>query len=363
MNAYINGKFLAQPLTGVQRVGRALLQALDETARCSGSRWTLLLPPGTAVPPLRAIAGRCIGPAGLPLHLWEQTVLPWAARDGWLLNMAGSAPWWARRAANIVHDAAVFDRPGSYTPLFLAWYRALFRHAVRTEAVLLTVSDFSRRRLAQHLQTDAARWRVIGNGGDHLDAVAPDAAPIRDRGLADRPFLLFVGSDNPSKNLERLLAAHAALVPEIDHRLVLVGDGNAAVFRGRAGRHGAPGAGVVALGRVSDGQLKALYRAARALVLPSLYEGFGLPAVEAMGQGCPVVASRTAALPEVCGDAALYIDAPQQVDALVQALRRVLTDDALCAALRGAGGRQAAHWRWSGVAARLQQALPAGWAA
>jgi glycosyltransferase involved in cell wall biosynthesis len=120
---------------------------------------------------------------------------------------------------------------------------------------------------------------------------------------------------------------------------------------------------VVALGRVSDAQLKALYQAARAVVVPSLYEGFGLPAAEAMHQGCPVVASRTAALPEVCGDAALYIDAPHEVAALVQAMRRVLTDDALCAALRGAGDRRAAQWRWSGVAGRLQQALPVGWAA
>jgi glycosyltransferase involved in cell wall biosynthesis len=344
-------------------VGCALLQALDGMASGSRARWTLLVPPGTAVPPLRAIASRAVGPAGLPLHLWEQLVLPWATRNDWLLNLSGSAPWWGRRTANIVHDAAVFDRPGSYNPLFVAWYRALFRHVVRTEAVLLTVSDFSSRRLAQHLHTDAARWRVIGNGGDHLDNVVPDGAPIRAHALADRPFLLFVGSDNPAKNLGRLLEAHAALVPEIDHRLVLVGDGNAAVFRGAADRRGAAGARVVALGRVSDAQLKALYQAARAVVVPSLYEGFGLPAAEAMHQGCPVVASRTAALPEVCGDAALYIDAPHEVAALVQAMRRVLTDDALCAALRGAGDRRAAQWRWSGVAGRLQQALPVGWAA
>ena len=137
VNIYLNGKFTAQRTTGVQRVAAQLVQALD--ARVDG-RWVLLCPPHGRLPQLRRIEARTVGLTGLPTTLWEQGVLPWAARDGVLLNLAGAAPAFARRQVCMLHDAAVFDHPEAYTRRFVGWYRWLFRRVGRQALALLTVS-------------------------------------------------------------------------------------------------------------------------------------------------------------------------------------------------------------------------------
>ena len=129
---YINGKFTAQPTTGVQRVASRLVQALDARPQGLPVRCVLLCPPGGRPPALQRIECVFIGRRGEPLHWWEQWRLPRAARGGCLLNLAGSAPWWARRQVCMIHDAAVFDRPEAYAPAFVRWYRALFGHLARS---------------------------------------------------------------------------------------------------------------------------------------------------------------------------------------------------------------------------------------
>lgn len=352
MTVYLNGKFTAQRTTGVQRVAAQLVHALDE--RVTG-RWVLLCPPRGRVPALRRIEARAVGPAGLPATLWEQAVLPWVARDGLLLNLAGAAPALASRQACMLHDAAVFDHPEAYTRRFVGWYRWLFRRVARRASALLTVSRFSRERLAQHLHLDASRFGLVPNGADHLDAVAADDGVLDRHGLRGQPYLLAVGSDNPTKNHAALLAAFARLPDAPGLRLVMVGGGHDAVFAARA-RADPPG--VLRVGELGDAPLKALYANALALVFPSVYEGFGLPPLEAMACGCAVAAARAASLPEVCGDAALYFD-PHDVDAIAAALRRLCADAGLRARLRAAGAQQAAAYRWSASAAALLAALRA----
>ena len=351
---YLNGKFTAQRTTGVQRVAAQLVQALD--ARVAG-RWVLLCPPGGRLPPLRHIEARTVGPAGLPTTLWEQCMLPWAARDGVLLNLAGAAPALARRQVCMLHDAAVFDHPEAYTRRFTLWYRWLFRRVARRALALLTVSDFSRLRLALHLRVDASRFALVPNGADHLDAVQADDGVLDRHGLRGQRYLLAVGSDNPTKNHAALLAAFARLGDEPGLRLVMVGGGNAAVFAGH-GQAGAGPANVLRIGALGDAALKTLYANALGLVFPSLYEGFGLPPLEAMACGCPVAAARAASLPEVCGEAALYFD-PHDVDDIAAALRRLCGDADLRARLRAAGARQAARFTWAASAAALCAALRA----
>jgi glycosyltransferase involved in cell wall biosynthesis len=344
---YLNGKFLAQRTTGVQRVAAQLVTALD--GQVAGA-WVLLCPPGVNLPALRRIVARPVGPAGLPLHLWEQLVLPRAAADGLLVNLSGSAPAFARRQICLLHDAAVFDHPEAYTKSFVAWYRWLFRRLARHAAALLTVSTFSRDRLTAHLHLAADRFAVVPNGADHLDGVTPDDAVIDRFGLRGVPYLLAVGSANPTKNLDALVAAFA-LLGGTEQRLVIVGGSDARVF---AGGPGPDGPGVIRTGPLGDAALKALYGHALALVFPSRYEGFGLPPLEAMACGCPVVAARAAALPEVCGDAALYVD-PGSVEAIAAAMRRVLDDGAL----REAGRRRATGFRWAAAAAAVARLVSA----
>lgn len=358
---YINGKFTAQPTTGVQRVASRLVQALDARAQGLPGRWVLLCPPGGQPPALQHIDCRVVGQRQGPLHLWEQVQLPLAARRGWLLNLAGAAPWGARRQVCLIHDAAVFDHPQAYTRAFVFWYRMLFRHLVRRGALLLTVSEFSRQRLAAALHVDEARIAVVPNGADHLHGIRSDAEVLHRLGLVGRRYLLAVGSANPTKNLELLVAAFAALPsassPDAKARLVIVGGVNERVFAGLHARDDP--AGVQRTGHLGDGALTTLYAHARALVFPSRYEGFGLPPLEAMGCGCPVLASRAASLPEVCGGAALYVD-PDSTTALTAAMQRILEDDALAGRLRRDGLLQSARYTWAASAERLLAAMPPG---
>ena len=228
---YVNGRFTAQLLSGVQRVAWQLLAALDEQVPGTGRRWELLCPPGARLPRYRHIRVRTVGPAGLNLHAWEQFVLPWAARDGLLLSLIGSAPWFGGPLACLIHDAAVFDFPQAYTPRFAAWYRLLFGRIGRRSSRLLTVSEFSRERLAHHLRLSAGAIAVVRNGADHLLPVQPKPDLLTRLGLSGRPFFLAVASANPAKNLARLEAAFlqvAARWPQV--RLVIAGGGNPRVY-------------------------------------------------------------------------------------------------------------------------------------
>jgi glycosyltransferase involved in cell wall biosynthesis len=199
---------------------------------------------------------------------------------------------------------------------------------------------------------DAGRIGVVPNGADHLDAVAADDSLWQRHALGDRPYLLAVGSANPTKNHAAMQAAFDSLKLANAARLVIAGGGDARVFAA-----GAPDSGpALRLGRVGDAQLKSLYQHAAGLVFPSIYEGFGLPALEAMACGCPVAAADAAALPEVCGDAALRFD-PRSVESIAEAMRALLGDEALRARLRARGLVRAQAFRWDGAASALRAEL------
>ncbi len=353
---FINGKFCAQPMTGVQRYAWGLLRALDaRLARGpTSARCTLLLPPQAAAPDLRMIAV-CRPPwRWSSLHAWEQWALPRAARSGRLINLAGSAPAWpGGRQVCVMHDAALFDQPHAYTALFGGWYRWLFRRLARRATTLVTVSAFSRERLAAALGVPHERLAVVPGAGEHLDAVAADASKLAAHGLNRRPFVLAVGSRNPTKNLSRLREAWE-LLKRSDVQLVLVGGANARVF-GQAAAHTAA-SNITDLGAVDDATLKALYQRALALVFPSLYEGFGLPLLEAMHNGCVVAASSVPALRECGGAAAHYFD-PLSPPAIAQALRELIDGPDLRDALRARGRERAAEFGWDASAGALLAVL------
>lgn len=357
---FINGKFGAQHTTGVQRFAHHIVQALDQQApSADGLRFLLLRPPEGRSPALQHIEVRTVGPRGLPLHLWEQTVLPLAARDGLLLNLAGSAPLWATRQCVTLHDAAVFDQPHAYTRVFAAWYRTMFRRHAAHAARILTVSRFSQARLSACLQLASDRIGIVHNGGGHLVAVAADERILDLHGLRGRRYLLAVGSANPTKNMVRLERAFAQLSSAPDARLVIVGGANAQVFA-RSATHPAStdARRLVRTGPLDDAPLKALYLHAQGLVFPSVYEGFGLPPLEAMSCACPVAAAHAASIPEVCGDAALYFD-PRSVDDIASALHRLLSDSHLRQQLAAAGPVQAARFTWQKSALQMRAEIQA----
>jgi glycosyltransferase involved in cell wall biosynthesis len=353
---FVNGKFCAQRMTGVQRYAWSLLAALDAHLAVGSAQasWTLLLPPRVAAPPLRAIAVRRVPWRWPGLHGWEQWALPRAARGGRLVNLAGSAPAWpVGPQVCVMHDAVLFDQPQAYTAVFRTWYRWLFRRLARRSTTLVTVSAFSRERLALALGVPQERLAVVPGAGEHLDRVQADASKLAANALDGQPFVLAVGSRNPTKNLLRLLEAWR-LLNRSDVQLVLVGGANARVFGRPAVAAG--GASVRDLGAVDDPTLKALYQRALALVFPSVYEGFGLPLLEAMHCGCPVAASTAPALRESGGDAALYFD-PLSPQEIAQVLRRLIEQPTLRDDLRARGRTRAAQFGWDASAGALLAAM------
>ncbi|MFQ3623828.1 MAG: glycosyltransferase family 1 protein [Acetobacteraceae bacterium] len=355
MSLLLNGRFLTQEVTGVQRVAREILTAADVLAAEGGWPPTrLLAPPGAALPSCRAIAAATAGP--FSGQAWEQLTLPRHRRGAWLLSLGNTAPLAAgARQTVLIHDAGAFDTPDSYATSFRLWYRMLHRTLPRLGARLVTVSSFSRGRLAAALGVEASTIAVIPEGAEHILRDAPDRTVLDRNGLAARRFVLAVGTGAAHKNLGLLAAARERLAAR-GIALAVAGRADPAVFRTAGGL-----AGAVSLGRVSDGELRALYGAAAALLFPSRYEGFGLPPIEAMACGCPVIAGAAGAVPETVGDAALLF-APTDAAALCAALDRLFDEHGLADRLRAAGAARAARFTWRAAAEALRETLPVAWA-
>lgn len=355
---FINGKFTAQRTTGVQRLASSLVQAFDSLLRENGNsdRWILLCPPGGKPPKLTRIEISYAGSVLGGLHAWEQFFLPVVTFGRPLLNLAGPAPLLKRRQVCMIPDAAVFDCPQAYTFVYRTWYRLLFRKLSRSAQLLLTISEFSRQRLVLALGSHARRLQLVYCAASHMIRVAPESTTLNRFKLEGVRYLLAVGSMNPTKNLPALVSAfRATTMPDV--RLVLVGGSNSAVFAGES-LEADDDSRVVSTGTISDGELSALYHHAHAFVFPSLYEGFGIPPLEAMSLGCPVVAARSSSIPEICGDAALYFD-PLDISDISRALELILTEDSLRKTLIQRGAKRVGMFTWESAAHQLYDQLTA----
>lgn len=332
----VNGRFLSQDMTGVQRFAVEITRALS-----AQSLVDVLAP--SAARDASELRVRRIG--HLRGQAWEQLDLPRHATGGVLLNLGNTAPLALRRQIVVIHDAATFDFPESYSWRFRTWYHWLQRGLVLRGARLATVSLFARNGIAHHLDIDPAAIAVLSEGAEHILQNPADAdLPVR-LGLV-RPYVLAVGSLAAHKNLAAL-GATAAMLDSRGMDLVITGGLNPRVFGAAAMPKPAR-----YIGRVEDAGLRALYEGAACFVFPSLHDGFGLPAVEAMACTCPVVAARAGSLPEICADAALLVDPLDPAD-IAHAVRQVLDDPACAARLRAAGMARAAEFSWHSAATRL----------
>lgn len=352
-----NGRFFSQPLTGVQRYGLETLVALDrwlgrEPRHLARTTWQLALPLNATGLPLLDHFEFCVLPGGHG-HVWEQLTLAGFARGAYLVNPSYSAPLGMRRQLITVHDAGPRAHPQTYTRRYRAWNGLLMAWLAPRVDTLMTVSHFSARELRRHYRLQRDDIVVGVSGWEHLlrdedDATvtaATDAEVLRRHGLQPGGYLLAVGSLKANKNFGLLPRALALLEGQPVPPLVVVGAADAALYR-----EVAPPSGMArALGAVPDTELRALYRHAAWFVFPSLYEGFGLPALEAMALGCPVLAARAASIPEVCGAGALYFD-PHDPASLAALLRRVSAPGAAARAEREAvvaqGRARLALYRW-----------------
>lgn len=337
----LNARFRARPLTGVERFASEVTSRLRQNPDLGISE--------TA--PDRPLAG-------LKGHAWEQLVLPGkVAKNEVLFSPCNTGPIRVDRQLVVIHDAAVWDCPEGFSRNFRTVYQQLLPRLAKKARAVATVSEFSRKQLAPRLGIPQEKILVLGN------AVGPEFSPSETlTNTHEGPTLLCVGSMDPRKNLGRLLRAWQSLadrgaLPE-RARLQLVGGANPRNF---AGIERVEGSGIEWLGRIDDADLVRRYREADGFIYPSLYEGFGLPPLEAMACGSPVLLSHAASLPEVGGPeserAVIYLDPESEDDIARTILDFFALDSGSLATMRGAALRRASRFSWERIAGQVSGAL------
>lgn len=376
----LNGDFVTLAPAGVARYAREVTLALDaliaEGHPLARDLEIDIVVPGAGRAPLDlgAIPARVVPEPirpRLPL-VWAQTVLPRHVPGG-LVSFCNLAPVAVRRQIACIHDLHTRLAPESYGKLFALAHRVILPAVGRRAAAITTVSEFSRDCLVAFGVAPAGKITVTYNGGDHARRWDPARG-----GLAAprRPYVLCLGRGQGYKNLDLLLR----LAPLLDARgldLWMVGEVDPALIAARTSalrsstpRTSTPGMpargtstrgtpalpaptappdNLVLLGRVPDDDFAQALAGAVAFLFPSRIEGFGLPAVEAMTHGCPVIASTAPCLPEICGDAALYAD-PDDPGAWDREIGRLGDDPALRRALVAAGAARLRRYEWRRIA-------------
>jgi glycosyltransferase involved in cell wall biosynthesis len=351
MRIAVDARPLATPLTGIGRYTQALLQHLMATDH----QWFLYsdrpLPVQLAEDPRVTVRTGSAGDRG-PGSLWraQWSFSRWARQDAVDL-------FWSprhhlplllsRRIARVVtiHDLVWRRFPATMQAKNLLLERALMGPSIAAADRVICVSRFTADEVCSFYPSAAGKCKVIHEAAVQTMGVGSLPAGV------PASYLLFVGTLEPRKNLPGLLRAYAGLKndPSIPP-LVIAGGGG-------WGQEDLPGIiqglglqeRVVLCGYVSDGELQALYRGARALLMPSLYEGFGLPVLEAMQHGVPVIASSTSSLPEVAGDGALLVNPLQEAE-ISGAIRQLVKDETLHAQLSARARQQAGSFCWQGAA-------------
>lgn len=260
-----------------------------------------------------------------------------------------------------IHDCIHLMFPQYLPNRFASTYaRALMWNATHRATHVLTVSEASKRDILRFFRIPPTRITVVHNALDERFGTVPsdvDLDRARERFQLHDPFVLYVGNIKPHKNVERLIEAFSMVRtgPLAQVKLLIIGDEiskyptlRRAVHRLKLHKH------VRFLGFVDNRTLASLYRLATVFAFPSLYEGFGLPPLEAMASGTPVVTSNVSSLPEVVGDAAMLVD-PEEVAAIAHGLRKVLLDEPLRAQMRARGLARAAEYSWSRSVATIHR--------
>jgi len=273
-------------------------------------------------------------------------------------------PFWGnQRSYAVVHDLAYFDsRLNAYPFLDTMYMRTLIPRSLRRAAGVFAVSEHTKRDITRYTNCDPGKIAVTYEAAGAIYHPIEDDWRLREaKEKYDLPesFIMYVGSLSPRKNIPGLLKAYSSICAKIPHDLVLTGSKSwkdSPVYR--MVRDLNLGSRIRRLGYVEREDMPALYNLAGAYVYPSLYEGFGLPVLEAMQCGCPVVASNATSIPEVAGDAAMLID-PGDVGAIADAICRVLTEDDLRSKLVDAGFEQAKKFSWRRCARMMLETIRA----
>jgi glycosyltransferase involved in cell wall biosynthesis len=336
MRIYINARFLTQRITGVQRYAIEIsikLKKLYPDIRFIAPQYIIHKELAKDLEVNRY--GKLKG------HLWEQIYLPIYLKQNnnlLLLNLANTAPLFYGKQIVTIHDLAFLRNPQWFSKRFYYYYKFLIPKITQKALIIITVSNFIKREIMEILNVPESKIKVSYGA-------VPEGFSVMPTNVENKygDYILAVSSLDPRKNFKNLLLAFDKLALK-NIKLVLVGSRNKIFSNQHLDRFSAK-QNIIFTDYVPNEHLKYLYKNARLLVFPSLYEGFGLPPLEAMACGCPVVVSNVASLPEVCGDAAYYVD-PYNIESIAQGMYEVLTDETLRQGLIQKGLERVKFFSW-----------------
>jgi glycosyltransferase involved in cell wall biosynthesis len=345
----INSRFLTQKITGSQRFAIEISRQLRK-----------LLPEARFVSPKNIIHydiakelevesfGKLTG------HLWEQIELPLYLRkkgSPLLLNLVNTAPIFYKNKMVVIHDISWKHFPEYLSKSFYLWYNFMIPRVAKTSKIIFTVSNFSREDISKGLQIDLSKIETVYN------AISENFVFLNKK---REKMILSVASLNYIKNIESLIKAFIFLKSVnkfLDYKLVLCGGYNKKVFaKTNLFELSKNRDDIVFTGYLSDEKLVEYYNKASLFVFPSFFESFGIPPIEAMASGCPCVVSNVASLPEVCGDAAYYVN-PYDVEDIARGIETVLSDEKLREDLIKKGFENIKRFSWEESAKKIVQIM------
>jgi glycosyltransferase involved in cell wall biosynthesis len=334
MNIVINARFLTQKLTGVQRFAIEIARHLKA-----------LMPSAKFVAPSNIIHHQLATELGVTIigkrtgAAWEQIDLPLYLKKNekpFLINLCNVAPLFYSNQAITLHDVAFLVNPGWFNKNFVRFYKFLIPRIAKKAQIVFTVSDFSKSEIVKYIGIDPRKIKVIYNG-------VSDLAIPKYTGAGYGRYILTVGSIDKRKNILNLIEAFKLTTSKY-LKLIIVGDVNS-IFNNRGNEMLKTNGNIIFTGRVDDAHLAGLYMQAQMFVYPSLYEGFGLPPIEAMQYGCPTLVSDIPSLREVCGDASLYLD-PLDTNDISKKIELLLNDEDLRNSLIEKGKQNSNRFSW-----------------
>lgn len=346
---YINGRFLTQPMTGVERYAYNICKAM-----CALHQSFTIVCPKTPIHQDYDVSDLNIIHYGIGnSHFWEQCVLPFffiGKKNYLVVSFTGLGSILIRRKIMTIHDLAFLKNPAWYSRAYYWYYRLMTPLAVKTSQHILTVSEFSKSEiLGFYPFLKAEEISVVYNAIDSR-LFKPQTSDIRHQ--TSEPFVLCVSSIDPRKNFARLIEACQGLTGA---KLYIVGKYNR-VFSQQM-KLDTDSDKIHFLGRISDEELVRLYNQAVCFVFPSLYEGFGLPPLEAMACGCPVLVSDIPVEREVCGDAALYFN-PLEPSEILRIITQYLSNtDVIKKTMRQKGYDNIKRFSWENSANVLMEII------
>jgi len=356
---YVNGRFLTQTLTGSQRFAYEMLNSL---VRNFADGVTVLLPPA----PIKEsydVKGFFIKVIGKrTATLWEQIDLPFFLKKNGkplLINLVNTAPLFYTNQVVSIMDMTTFINPGWFSKSFSLYYKILIPIIAKKSIKVLTISECSKNDIVKFTRINPGKIEILycSVSDDFLKAVfneVENRVVLNKFNITPNNYLLAVSSLDPRKNFERLIRSFKNINTDIP--LVIVGSQGKVFANKNLKRLFIDAQNVILTGYLTDHEVANLYFSAKCFIYPSLYEGFGMPPLEAMACNCPTIVSNIASLPEVCGNASIYVD-PYDTNSISDAIRQIIENDQLRNEMTAIGHDQVKNFSWAASGEKLKEVI------